>query len=88
MTSPVAIPPLDCCGRGDTPDEMGVVGALLMGPDGAFITGSDFLMEAASRLLTGSENSLRSDQKRGLILRSTKSTTGIPCPCRSNSIAK
>jgi hypothetical protein len=31
-------------GRGGTPDEVGTVGALLMGPDGAFITGSDFLM--------------------------------------------
>lgn len=32
-------------GRGGTPDEIGAVGALLMGPDGAFITGSDFLMD-------------------------------------------
>jgi NAD(P)-dependent dehydrogenase (short-subunit alcohol dehydrogenase family) len=32
-------------GRGGTPDEVGVIGALLMGPDGAFITGSDFLMD-------------------------------------------
>ena len=32
-------------GRGGTPDEVGVLGALLMGPDGAFITGSDFLMD-------------------------------------------
>jgi NAD(P)-dependent dehydrogenase (short-subunit alcohol dehydrogenase family) len=32
-------------GRGGTPDEVGIVGALLMGPDGAFITGSDFLMD-------------------------------------------
>jgi NAD(P)-dependent dehydrogenase (short-subunit alcohol dehydrogenase family) len=31
--------------RAGTPDEVGVVGALLMGPDGAFITGSDFLMD-------------------------------------------
>ena len=31
--------------RGGTPDEVGVVGALLMGPDGGFITGSDFLMD-------------------------------------------
>ena len=28
-----------------TPDEVGNVGALLMGPDGSFITGSDFLMD-------------------------------------------
>jgi len=32
-------------GRGGTPDEVGAVGALLMGPDGAFITGSDVLMD-------------------------------------------
>ena len=32
-------------GRGGTPDEVGTVAALLMGPDGAFITGSDFLMD-------------------------------------------
>lgn len=31
--------------RAGTPDEVGSVGALLMGPDGAFITGSDFLMD-------------------------------------------
>lgn len=32
-------------GRAGTPDEVGHVGALLMGPDGAFITGSDVLMD-------------------------------------------
>ncbi|WP_313334033.1 SDR family oxidoreductase [Sphingobium yanoikuyae] len=32
-------------GRAGTPDEVGAVGALLMGPDGAFITGSDILMD-------------------------------------------
>lgn len=32
-------------GRAGTPDEVGNVGALLMGADGAFITGSDFLMD-------------------------------------------
>ncbi|MBA2590441.1 MAG: SDR family oxidoreductase [Alphaproteobacteria bacterium] len=32
-------------GRAGTPDEVGNVGALLMGPEGAFITGSDFLMD-------------------------------------------
>ena len=36
---------LSAAGRGGTPDEVGVVGALLMGPDGGFITGSDFLMD-------------------------------------------
>ena len=32
-------------GRAGTPDEVATVGALLMGPDGAFITGSDLLMD-------------------------------------------
>jgi NAD(P)-dependent dehydrogenase (short-subunit alcohol dehydrogenase family) len=38
---------MDLCpaGRAGTPDEVGTVGALLMGADGAFITGSDFLMD-------------------------------------------
>src|SRR5215212_6767526 len=36
---------LSPAGRGGTPDEVGTVGALLIGPDGAFITGSDFLMD-------------------------------------------
>jgi NAD(P)-dependent dehydrogenase (short-subunit alcohol dehydrogenase family) len=31
--------------RAGTPDEVGTVGALLMGADGGFITGSDFLMD-------------------------------------------
>lgn len=31
--------------RAGTPDEVGAVGALLMGPDGGFITGSDLLMD-------------------------------------------
>ena len=31
--------------RAGTPDEVSQVAALLMGPDGAFITGSDFLMD-------------------------------------------
>jgi NAD(P)-dependent dehydrogenase (short-subunit alcohol dehydrogenase family) len=32
-------------GRAGTPDEVGAMGALLMGPEGTFITGSDFLMD-------------------------------------------
>lgn len=36
---------ISTAGRAGTPDEVGVVGALLMGRDGAFITGSDFLMD-------------------------------------------
>jgi NAD(P)-dependent dehydrogenase (short-subunit alcohol dehydrogenase family) len=36
---------LSPAGRAGTPDEVGNVAALLMGPDGGFITGSDFLMD-------------------------------------------
>ncbi len=36
---------IELCAAAGTPDEVGVVGALLMGPDGTFITGSDFLMD-------------------------------------------
>jgi NAD(P)-dependent dehydrogenase (short-subunit alcohol dehydrogenase family) len=36
---------LSAAGRVGTPDEVGAVGALLMGADGTFITGSDFLMD-------------------------------------------
>jgi NAD(P)-dependent dehydrogenase (short-subunit alcohol dehydrogenase family) len=38
---------IDSCAakRGGTPDEVGAVGALLMGPEGTFITGSDILMD-------------------------------------------
>ncbi|MGA7755345.1 MAG: SDR family oxidoreductase [Candidatus Sulfotelmatobacter sp.] len=36
---------VSAAGRAGTPDEVGTVGALLMGPDGAFITRSDFLMD-------------------------------------------
>lgn len=36
---------ISAAGRAGTPDEVGTIGALLMGPDGAFITGSDFLMD-------------------------------------------
>ncbi len=32
-------------GRAGTPDEVATLAALLMGRDGAFITGSDFLMD-------------------------------------------
>ena len=32
-------------GRAGTPDEIGTLGALLMSRDGAFITGSDFLID-------------------------------------------
>ena len=36
---------VSAAGRAGTPDEVGTVGALLMGPEDAFITGSDFLMD-------------------------------------------
>jgi hypothetical protein len=36
---------VSAAGRARTPDEVGNVAALLMGPDGGFITGSDFLMD-------------------------------------------
>ena len=38
---------IDLCpaGRAGTPDEVANLAALLMGPDGAFITGSDFLID-------------------------------------------
>ena len=36
---------LSPAGRAGTPDEVGTVAALLMGADGAFITGSDFLID-------------------------------------------
>jgi NAD(P)-dependent dehydrogenase (short-subunit alcohol dehydrogenase family) len=36
---------LSPAGRAGTPDEVGTVGALLMGSEGAFVTGSDFLMD-------------------------------------------
>jgi len=36
---------LSAAGRAGTPDEVGTLGALLMGRDGGLITGSDFLMD-------------------------------------------
>ena len=36
---------LSATGRAGTPDEVGTLGALLMGEGGAFITGSDYLMD-------------------------------------------
>ena len=36
---------LSPAGRAGTPDEVATVGALLMGPDGTFSTGSDFLID-------------------------------------------
>jgi NAD(P)-dependent dehydrogenase (short-subunit alcohol dehydrogenase family) len=39
---------VSAAGRAGTPDEVGTVGAFLMGQDGAFITGSDFLMDGGA----------------------------------------
>ena len=36
---------LSPAGRAGTPDEVATLAALLLGPDGAFITGSDFLID-------------------------------------------
>ena len=36
---------LSAAGRAGTPDEIGNLGAYLMSPDGAFVTGSDFLVD-------------------------------------------
>ena len=36
---------LSAAGRAGTPDEVASLAALIMGPDGGFITGSDFLMD-------------------------------------------
>ena len=36
---------LSPAGRAGTPDEVGALGALLMGPDGTFITARHFLMD-------------------------------------------
>jgi NAD(P)-dependent dehydrogenase (short-subunit alcohol dehydrogenase family) len=36
---------LSTAGRAGTPYEVGNLAALLMGPDGGFITGSDFLID-------------------------------------------
>lgn len=36
---------VSAAGRAGTPDEVGTVRGLLMEPEGAFITGSDFLMD-------------------------------------------
>ena len=36
---------VSAAGRAGTPDDVAALAALLMGPDGAFITGSDFLID-------------------------------------------
>jgi hypothetical protein len=36
---------LSPAGRAGTSDEVATLAALILGPDGAFITGSDFLMD-------------------------------------------
>jgi Enoyl-(Acyl carrier protein) reductase len=56
--------------RAGTPDEVGNVAALLMGTEGAFITGCDFLMDGGVTHPIGSESWLRSDRT---------SQCGSPC---------
>lgn len=48
--------------RAGTPDEVGTVGALLMGPEGGFIIGSDFLMDGGVMPRIGLASSHRSDR--------------------------
>lgn len=55
---------LSPAGRPGTPDEVGTVGALLMGADGAFITGSDFLMDGGVTASISTETSLQIDCRR------------------------
>lgn len=64
---------LSAAGRGGTPDEVGGVGALLMGSDGPFITGSDFSWTAESRLPTGTAN-----------LRQSNRRADAACGCRTS----
>ena len=54
-------------GRAGTPDEVGTVGALLMGPEGGFITGSDFLMDGGVTAAYRSANSLRGRRGRSAL---------------------
>jgi hypothetical protein len=68
-------------GRGGTPDEVGTVGALLMGPDGAFITGSDVLM-AASPPPIGSETSPLGDRRARPTHRACRQVGARPAACR------
>src|SRR5258706_2960147 len=60
---------LSPAGRGGTPDEVGTVGALLMGAEGAFITGSDFLMDGgvAAAYCTASSPPKAPRHARGLL---------------------
>ena len=53
---------VSAAGRAGTPDEVGTVGALLMGSEGAFITGSDFLMDGgvtAVRVVGGARSDVQ-----------------------------
>lgn len=51
--------------RGGTPVEVGTVGALPIGEDGAFITGSDFLLDGGVTAATGTANMLRNNLSAG-----------------------
>jgi hypothetical protein len=55
---------LSAAGRAGTPDEVATVGALLMGRDGGFITGSDILMDGGVTAAYWYGSSLRTRSKR------------------------
>jgi NAD(P)-dependent dehydrogenase (short-subunit alcohol dehydrogenase family) len=71
---------LSPAGRAGTPDEVGTVGALLMGSDGAFISGSDFLMDGGVTPHTSTANSRLSERRSGLGC--TPRQTGLNDPRR------
>jgi len=54
-------------GRGGTPDEVATVAALLMGPDGGFISGSDVLMDGGVTASWSSATSPHSDRPLGTL---------------------
>ena len=66
-------------GRGGTPDDVGAVGALLMGPEGTVITGSDFLMDGGVTAPTFTANLPHADRHRALQdANRRRNVTGLP----------
>ena len=59
--------------RAGTPDEVGTIGALLMGSEGAFITGSDFLVDGGVTASYSMASSRLSEHRRSI---------GTPAPHR------
>ena len=72
---------ISAAGRAGTSDKVATVAAFLKGPDGAFITGSDFLMDGGVAAAGGLESSPRlSNDKRALV-----TWPGLPRPtCQKN----